>query len=116
MSLQSAATATTASDVAVIQARVVLNSLTMIVIDSAITVASQRTDLDERTYKITLDLNADINGRIKPIEIIQSDDSRILIADLVMALIDEGYRVFYKGFKTRNGKNDKIKLQIAWGF
>ena len=84
-------------------------------VDSAITAASQRTDLDERTYKITLDLNADINGRTKPIEIIQSDDSRILIEDLVSQLIDAGYRVAYKELKTRAGKYDKIKLQLAWG-
>lgn len=115
MSLQAAATATTASDAALIQTKDVLSSLTMTAIDSAITAASQRTDLDERTYKITLDLNADINGRTKPIEIIQSDATRILIEDLVSQLIDKGYRVSYKEFKTRAGKDDKIKLQVAWG-
>ena len=115
MSLQTAATATTASGAALIQTRSVLNSLTMTTIDSAITAASQRTDLDERTYKITLEFKADINGRTKPVEIIQSDATRILIKDLVMALIDESYRVSYKEFKTRSGKDDKIKLQIAWG-
>jgi len=115
MSLQSATTATTASDAALIQARDVLSSLTMTTIDSAITSASQRIDLDERTYKITLDFDADINGRTKPIEIIQPDSSRVLLSDLISQLIDSGYRASYKAFKTRVGKNDKIKLQIAWG-
>lgn len=115
MSLQNANSATTASNAAVIQASAALTSLTMTTIDNAITVASQRTDLDERTYKITLDFDADINGRTKPIEIIQPDSSRILIKDLVSQLIDKGYRASHKEFKTREGKNDKLKLQIAWG-
>jgi len=115
MALQSATTATTASNAAGIDAREVLGSLTITDIDSKITAASTKTNTDERIYKITVALDADINGRTDPIEIIQSDSSRIFIRDLEGALIDAGYRVSYKALKTRDGKNDKVKLQIAWG-
>jgi len=115
MTLQTSITANNASNASNIQARAVLNSLTMNAIDSKITTESERTDLDERTYKITLELNADINGRMNPVEIIQSDSTRILIQDVVSQLIDKGYRVAYKAIKTRDGKPDRVKLQIAWG-
>jgi len=114
MTLQTAVAAKTASDAAAIQTRAVLSSLTMTIIDNKITTESTRTDLDERTYKTTLDFDADVNGKVSPVEIIQSDDSKILIEDLIKELIDKGYSVSYKAIKTRDGKNDKVKLQIAW--
>ena len=116
MALQTATAAKTASDAAVIQTRSILTSLTMIDINAAITAASIRTDLDERTYKIELTLRADVNGRTKPVEIIQADETKVLLADIKAALLDAGYRVSSKAIKDSRPENDdKVKLQIAWG-
>ena len=115
MALQAATTAKTASDAAAIQSRSILTSLVMGVIDTAITAESERTDVDERTHKITMTLAADVNGRTKPVEIIQSDDSKVLLMDVEAALVDAGYRVSSKSIKaSRVGVNDKVKIQIAW--
>ena len=116
MALQQASTAKTASDAAAIQVRSILTSLVMGVINAAITTESERIDVDERMYKITLTLEADVNGRTKPVEIIQSDSSRVLLSDIEAALMDAGYRVSSKPIKSsRVEVNDKVKIQIAWG-
>jgi len=114
MALQSSATAKTASDTAAVQARDILDSLIMTVINSAITVESEKTTNDFRSYKITISMNADVNGRTKPAEIIQSDDSKVLLSDIIGALKDKGYRTSFQAIKTRDGKDDVVKLQIAW--
>jgi hypothetical protein len=115
MALQPAATATTASDGAVIQARDVLTSLSMTDINDAITAASIRTDLDERTYKIVLTFNADINGSTDPIEIIQSDSSRVFLEDVLDALEDAGYRTAIAPKPaSRQGGQDRVTLTVAW--
>lgn len=117
MTLRTSTTATTASNGANIQIRSVLSSLTMDAIDSAILAQSTKTDIDSRQYKVSMDLisSTDSTGKV---QIIQSDSSKILLSDLVDALTDPlaGYRVSYKCIKgSREGRNDKIKLQIAWG-
>lgn len=113
MALQSAVSAKTASDSANIKTRAVLTSPTMIAIDAKITVESTRIDKDEPTYKLDIEFPGDVNGRTKPVEIIE-DGGRILLIDIENALIAEGYRVSAKGVKTRDGKADKIKIQVAW--
>ena len=114
MTLLSASITKTASDNAEIQSRAVLTSSTMTAIVAKINSASSQVDTDERTYKINIEFEGDVNGRTKPIEIIQADDSRILLKDIESALVDAGYRVSCRGVKTREGKSDKIKIQIAW--
>lgn len=115
MALQLASVAKTASDAAAIQTKPVLTSLIMDVIDTAITAESTRVDLDVRTYKAVLTLKADINGGTKPIDIIQSDDSRVLLEDIEKALIDAKYRVSSNAIKaSREEADDKVKLQVAW--
>jgi len=114
MALPLASATKTASDGAEIQAREVLTSSTMIAIVAKIISESTRVDKDEPTYKIYIEFEGDVNGRTKPAEIIQEDDSRILLDDIEGALMDAGYRVSSKGVKTRDGKPDKIKIQIAW--
>ncbi len=115
MALQQASAAKTASDTAAIQTRTILTSLVMGVINAAITTESTRTDLDERTYKATLTLDADVNGGTKPVDIIQSDDSKVLLPDIESALIDAGYRVSCKAISSsREEVDDKVRIQIAW--
>lgn len=48
------------------------------------------------------------------VQIIQSDTTRILVTDIENALLDAGYKVVCRSVKTRDGKPDKIKLQVAW--
>jgi len=115
MALQSATTSKTSSDGALIQTKSVLTSLVMGVINAEIIAQSIRTDLDERTYKATFTLAADVNGRTKPVEIIQTDDTRVNLNDLLEALVDNGYRVSFKAVKAaRLGGTDRVKLTVAW--
>lgn len=116
MTLLTASAATTASNGSAIQVRSVLSSLTITAIDAAILAQSTRTDVDNRQYKVTMTLVATTDSEGK-VQIIQSDDSKILLSDVVDALTDPlaGYRVAYKTIReSRNGRKDKIKLQIAW--
>ena len=115
MALQLASVTKTASDGAAIQSRSVLTSATMDAIVAKMDLESTRTDKDERTYKMYIEFEGDVNGGTKPVEIIQADASRILLEDIENALTDEGYRVSCKSVKTRDGKPDKIKIQVAWG-
>lgn len=115
MTLQSASDAVTASDAANIETRAVLTSLTMAIIGAGISYESTRTDHDWRTYRVSFNFEADVNGRTEPVEIIQSDDSRILLTDLEKALVASGYRTSSRSIKTRSGKPDKVKLTVAWG-
>jgi len=116
MTLQAATTATTASDAANIQTRDILTSLVMDVIDIEITAQSTREDLDERTYKAEFVFSAAINETTGVVEVIQSDDSKVLLIDIEGALIDAGYRFSCKPIKSfRIGVDDKVKLQVAWG-
>lgn len=114
MAFRAAAAAKTASDTAVQGINPVIGSLTETLINTAVDTASTKTGLLERVYSVTIDLDADLNGRISPVDIIQSDNSRILLDDLTIALISAGYRLGVNETKTREGKNDKVKLEMAW--
>ena len=114
MALVAASVTKTASDNAEIEVRDVLSSSTMAAIVAKITAESTRVDKDERTYKLDIEFDGDVNGRTKPVEIIQADSSRILLDDIEGALTDVGYRVAGRGVKTRDGKPDKVRIQIVW--
>lgn len=115
MELQPASSAKTSSDNVSIKERSVLSSLTMTIINSEITKQSTRTDLDCRTYKAELTFYADTNDGTKPVQIIQSDSSHVLLVDIESALNDAGYRISSTVIKSsRTGVNDKVKLQVAW--
>lgn len=115
MTLQAASTTKTSSAGVALDERSVIDSLIMTdIIEAKIKTESTATGRDEETTKITIDIDADINGRTKPVELIQSDNSRILLEDVIKAFSDAGYRSSFKAIKTRTGKNDKVKLQIAW--
>ncbi len=115
MALQTAPTASIASDAAVIKTRSILSSLAMGVIDAAITEESERVDLDERTYRTVITFNANINGRTKPVEIIQSDESKVFLNDIINALVDAGYRTAFALKPTsRDGGQDRVTLTVAW--
>lgn len=114
MAFRTAAAAKTASDTAVQGVNTAIGSLTETLINTAIDAASTKTGLLERLYSVIIDLDADLNGRISPVDIIQSDGSRILLDDLTIALISAGYRLSFNETKTRDGKDDRVNLQIAW--
>ncbi len=112
-----AATATkTLSDNADIPDREILVSgaLTMTKIAAKINTEARRTDAGEPVYVAHIVLDGDVNGRTKPVDIIQSDDTKVSLMDVVMVLGDENYQVVSRSIKTREGKPDKIKLQIGW--
>ncbi len=113
MAFTARATLKTASDAAVIQAPIP-GSLTETLINTKINAESIRTDTSELIYKASFVLEADVNGRTSPVEIIQSDATRLLLSDLVYALNDQGLSVTAKARKTRDGANDKVILKVAW--
>lgn len=114
MPLQSAATAKTTGETTVIQARPALISLTITDINNLITVATTREDVIEKPHKITTVLEATKDAAGTE-QIIQSDESTVPLLDVVGALTDAEYRVAYKYIPaSREGLNDKVKLQVAW--
>jgi len=113
MAFTSRSTLKSQSDAAAIQAPIA-GSLTETLINTKINSESQRTDTKERIYRASFILDADINGRINPIEIIQSDATRIDLKDLIYALNEAGLDASFKETKTREGKNDKISLKVGW--
>lgn len=114
MAFTTAATAKTASDAAEQGTNGAIGSLTETLVNAEIVTASTKTGLLERLYSACICLDADLNGGTSPVDIVQSDDSLILLTDLTAALISAGYRVSVNEIKTREGINDKVKLQIAW--
>lgn len=113
MAFTTATAAKTASDGVSLSANPVIGSLTETLINTEIAVRDTKVT-DSRIYTATFTLDADVNGKTSPVDIIQSDDSRIVLDDLIRALNDAGYRTSYKSIKTRSGKPDKVNLTIAW--
>lgn len=82
-------------------------------IDAAISVAAAKTGI-ERTEKATVDLEAVINGRQSPIEIVQAGGNLTLDAVLTKIRSDE-FRVVARPKKCwREGGKDRVTLTIAW--
>ncbi len=113
MAFTTRTTLKTQSDAAAIQVPVP-GSLTEALINTKVNLESNRTDTSERIYRASFILDADVNGRTSPVDIIQSDDSKILLSDLVYELNNQGLSVAYKARKTRDGINDKVILKVGW--
>ena len=113
MAFTTAAAAKTASNAAVLTANPAVGSLTETLINAEIAAQSTRTDTDTKNYTATFTLAADINGRTTPVDIVQSDATRITLDDLVNALGDAGYRVAFRSIKI-DGPLDKVRLTVAW--
>jgi len=112
MAFTTAATAKTSSDGVTLSINPAIGTLTETLINAEITVQSTKVT-DSRIYTAKFTLDADINGRTSPIDIIQSDASRIVLDDLIRALNDAGYRTSYNPTKI-DGSDDKVRLTIAW--
>lgn len=116
MALKAAADVLASSNRAIIQKKGILSSLIMAVINDEINYQSTRTDLDKRTCKTALTLDAEIGDGTKSVQVIQSDLTKVLLSDIKDALTDAGYRISCKLIKSsRTGANDRVKLQVAWG-
>lgn len=110
MALQLASAAKTTSIANVPAEGSIFDSLVMAVVDTEISVQAGL-----GAYKATFTLPADVNGRTKPVELIQSDETKVNLADLVDALILRGYRVSFKALKAaRTSGTDRVKLTVAW--
>lgn len=113
MALQPAADTTAESNSTAIT-RPVLDSLIIDVIALAIVAQSDKTDADERVIRLTLVATMNAAGQA---QVIQEDETKVFLTDIVDALTSStaGYRVAYKYIRgAREGKKDKIKLQVAW--
>lgn len=113
MAFTTAATAKTASDAASLKVNPAIGSLTETLINAEIATQSIRTDTDTRNYTANFTLDADINGKTTPVDIVQSDSSRISLDDLINALNDAGYRTSFRAIKLA-GALDKVRLTVAW--
>jgi len=112
MTLQAASAAKTASDGAAIFTSLT-SSLVVTLINTEITAQSTGTDTEERVYRATLYIDCEItdNG---PVELIQSNATKVNLFDVEETLKLAGYRVSCKAITTRSGIKDKIKLTVAW--
>ncbi len=115
MAFVTAAAAKINSDAVALDGYPAEGTLTETLVNDAITAASTKTGIKRPIYTLSIDLDADLNGRVSPIDIVQSDATRILLTDLIVQLEIDGYTVDYTAVKTRDGKDDKVKLQIRWG-
>lgn len=110
MSIRTAATAKTTSIANVPAEGSIFTSLVMAVVDTEINAQAIL-----GAYKATFTLAADVNGRTKPVELIQSDESKVNLDDLINALVLRGYRVSFKALKAAiTGNADRVKLTVAW--
>lgn len=114
MAFRAAADAKTASDAAAKGINPAIGSLTEALVNVAIDAASTKTGALECLYLASINLDADLNGGISPVYILQSDRSTILLDDLTIALNNAGYRISVNKTKTRNGTDDRVNIQIAW--
>lgn len=81
-------------------------------IDLAIAVAAAITTV--KTEKITVDLNAVINGRTTPVEIVQAGGN-LQLNDVLIAIEKNNFRVVARPKKAgREGGQDRVTLTIAW--
>lgn len=101
------------SDSAIVPPMTTLDGTVGTAIDDKIDSESKRTDV--KTIKVTIDLAAVINGRVDPIEIIQSGEN-LMLSDLVLALEEKGFRVVVRPKKAaRDGGKDRVTLALSWG-
>jgi len=114
MSLQSASTAKTASD-----ANVSFNDVTtasiMTDIDAKITIERDRTDSKNVIYQVIIDLEADLDTTDGVPDILKSGQSNVSLMDIKGTLKAAGYTTSCRSIKTRDGINNQVKLQVAWG-
>jgi len=112
MTLQTASTAKTASDGVSIFTDMT-NSLIVGDINTLITDQSTTEDTEETIYRASIDIDC-VASDGQPIKLIQSDLSEVNLYDVEQTLRDKGYRTHVRIVVTREGKNDKVKLQVAW--
>ena len=110
MALQLASAAKTTSIANVSAEGSIFDSLVMGVVNTEI-----NTQATLGAYKASFTLAADVNGRTKPVELIQSDETKVNLEDLIDALALRGYRVSFKALKAaRKSGTDRVKLTVAW--
>jgi len=112
MTLQAASAAKTASDGASIFTDMT-NSLIVGDINTLITEQSTTEDTENRIYKVSIDIDC-VASEGQPIKLIQSNLSEVNLYDVEQTLRDKGYRTHCRIVVTREGKNNKVKLQVAW--
>lgn len=113
MTLRDASVFKAFSDAAAVPPMTTLDGVVGDAIDSKIDLESKRIDIC--TMKTTIDLNAVVNGRTEPIEIIQPGEN-LMLSDLVLALEEKNFRVSCRPKKAgRAGGQDRVTLTIAWG-
>lgn len=90
----------------------VLNGTVGTAIDAAISSAAALSGI-ERTEKVNIDLEAVINGRESPIEIVQSGGN-ITLEAVLTKIKANGFRVSARPKKSYSVCPDRVTLTIAW--
>lgn len=112
MTFRNAAAAQTISDGATIDEDTTLDGAVGTKIDLAISTAAAITEV--KTEKCVIDLNAVINGRESPVEIVQAGGN-LMLDDVLVAIKNGGFRVSRRLKKCgRVGGQDRVTLTIAW--
>ncbi len=114
MALQAATGAKTASDGVILTPRDVVDSLVMDVIDAQITADSTRDDQEEPIYRTDFDFEAEVVGDV--VHIVQSDETKVLLSDVLSALTAAEYRTSdYLKPSFRDDAPDRVHIAVAWG-
>lgn len=112
MALRNAAAAKAISDGVTVDEDTTLDGAVGTAIDAAIATAAAITMV--KTEKCIIDLNAVINGRESPVEIVQPGGN-LKLDDVLVAIENNGFRVSRRLKKCgRVGGQDRVTLTIAW--
>lgn len=90
------------------------NTVAMTTINTAAATEIARNGNKVARNKVTLDLDADLDTANSIPDILISGESNVSMMDIERTLIAASYRIHYRKIRTREGKPDKIKLQVAW--
>jgi hypothetical protein len=113
MSLRDAAAARVISDGITPSTTTIFDGAVGTVIDNAVAAAAIVSTRNKGTYLAKFDLEAVINGRTNPVEIVQVGGN-LDLDDVKRELGVQGYRVSSQNKKSTSNAKDRVTFTIAW--
>lgn len=113
MSLRDAAAARVISDGVTPSTTTIFDDAVGTLIDDVVVAAAAIATRNNGTYLAKFDLEAVINGRTDPIEIVQ-DGGNFNLEDVVKELGVQKYRVSAQPKKSTSNAKDRMTFTIAW--
>lgn len=113
MSLRDATAARVISDGVTSSTTTIFDGAVGTVIDDAVAAAAPIATRNNGTYLAKFDLEAVINGRTEPIEIVQAGGN-FGLEDVKKEIGVQGYRVSCRPKKSFSAAPDRVTFTIAW--